>query len=308
MKRIIPLLLCAVLLLCSCRRGPEPSDTVITAPVTDVSTGISIDTDLLFTAAGFRRVHDDSLDADWIIPEGASGLYARILVYGDAISLRCVLEGGGALSVDGKTYEITNGDVLADGDLLSALRSVAAGGAATAASRPVTDGEAELLKTTLRLYDAALGANYIIDTEQRSGLETSCYGDGEAIYDGGKYTVRFPASFEIKSDGGAVTLLSGLSKQRTVRISVSDSPFNENINDGDAVKAAVDSLGGTLVSSVVATRVGGRDAYAYSYMKDGVYVIQYFVDGGDVTYILTGASYDEYDAIPKNIISTFKVK
>ncbi|MBO4868554.1 MAG: hypothetical protein J5585_02450 [Clostridia bacterium] len=307
MKKLA-LLLLIPLLLCSCRRGPDKPVETDTTAETVTEPAVTADLELLDSARGFVRVHDDELDAEWITPEGASGLFARILVYGaDKISFRVILEGGGDLVCGENTYAITGGDVLADEALLSVIRAIASGTLATAAGREVTESERGLLKKTVELYDAALGKPYIIDTASDPGPETTV-SDGVAVYECAGYLIKFPSSFLITEDDGGITIVSDTHRLRTVRVAVSDSPFNENINDPEAVESTVSSLGGTLISNVVELKIGGRNAYAYSYEKDGVFIRQYFVDGGQVTYILTGASYDGGDEIPKNIISTFQVK
>ena len=304
MKKAAVAALLLASLLCSCRRGPEKNNNTETDPVTTVTDAVTADTGLILSAAGFHTVRDDALGADWVIPDDAEGgLSARLLVYDDGkVSLRVTLEGGGELECGGKTYAIRNGDVLADASLLSVLRSIDSGADAAADGRALTDKERETVKKVIRLYDASYGAPYITDTrapDVTAGVTTD--ENGDKIYECDGYSVRFPSVFYAYESGGGLYIVSDSLRLRTVVISYTDIDFNPNLADADA--AAV-----TLITPPVEARVGGSPAYRLVYSKDGVYVTQFFVEGGGGTYVLTGASYDPDDRIPANIISTFKAR
>lgn len=310
MKKVL-LLALAALLLCSCRRGPEAPDHTETEPDTTVTEAVTADAELILSAAGFRSVRDEALGAYRVIPDDpAGGLSAYLVVYGpDKVSLRVTLEGGGVLECGGKSREITNGDALADEELMSLLRGAASGAPAEAGGRPVTEKERETAGRVLALYDAAYGEPYTIEKKDPDEtVLTKICEDGSKMYECGGYSIRFPASFEAELTDGVLIIVSDNRRLRTVSVSYSKTQFNVNLADPDAAEASVASAGGTLISPPEETRVGGSPAYRMSFEKSGVFITQYFVDGGGGTYILTGASYDGNDDIPKNIISTFKVK
>ena len=296
MKKAAVAALLLASLLCSCRRGPEKNSITETLPVTTVTDAVTADTGLILSAAGFHTVRDDALGADWVIPDGK-------------VSLRVTLEGGGELECGGKTYAIRNGDVLADDALLSVLRSIDSGADAAADGRALTDKERETVKKVIRLYDASYGTPYITDTrapDVTAGVTTD--ENGDKIYECDGYSVRFPSVFYAYESGGELYIVSDSLRLRTVVISYTDIEFNPNLADADAAAVSVASSGGTLITPPAEARVGGSPAYRLVYSKDGVYVTQFFVEGGGGTYVLTGASYDPDDRIPANIISTFKAR
>ena len=311
MKKAAVAALLLASLLCSCRRGPEKNNNTETDPLTTVTDAVTADTGLILSAAGFHTVRDDALGADWVIPDDAEGgLSARLLVYDDGkVSLRVTLEGGGELECGGKTYAIRNGDVLADDALLSVLRSIDSGADAAADGRALTDKERDTVKKVIRLYDASYGAPYITDTRAADvTVEAAFDENGDKIYECDGYSVRFPSVFYAYESGGELYIVSDSLRLRTVVISYTDIEFNPNLADADAAAVSVASSGGTLITPPVEARVGGSPAYRLVYSKDGVYVTQFFVEGGGGTYVLTGASYDPDDRIPANIISTFKAR
>ena len=296
-------------LLCSCRRGPHYTETTEPETVTETE-AVTADAGLILSAAGFTVIHDGSLGADRVIPDaGTDGLYAYLLVYDEKkISLRVALEGGGSVEYGGKSYEISNGDMLADDALIFVIRGIADGKEAAVNGRAVTDAERETLGNTVRLYDAAYGAPYIIDRKEGSTLPVNTDGNGDRVYECEKYLIRFPSSFEASLKDGTLTLTASAGRMRTVSVTYAETPFNVNLGDAEAAGITVRNTGGTMTSPPAETHVGGKRAYRLSYEKDGVYLIQYFIDGGEGTYILTGGSYEKNDDIPKNIISTFTVR
>ena len=310
MKRYAAFAFALCLLLCSCTDGAK----ITTAPGTETGieteAAVTADTSVFSDAAGFEYVYDEKLDAAWVTAEGAEGFFVRILVYSpEKLSVRVICEGCDSFGCGGKTYAVNGGDVFAGDDMIAALRTVAAGGACTVGDREITEHERELLDRTLKLYDAAYGAPYVIDKKTAGvGVPVSVDEDGSAVYDGETYTIKFPSVFKAELDGGVLTVYSGSYNLRAASVKYTETQFSPGIADQSSVEKTVAALGGTVVSGVSETKIGGRSAYEYCYEKDGIYITQIYVQSDHGTYILTGASYDKDDAIPKNILSTLRLK
>ena len=268
MKKAAVAALLLASLLCSCRRGPEKNSITETLPVTTVTDAVTADTGLILSAAGFHTVRDDALGADWVIPDDAEG----------GLSARLLVYDDGKVSL---RVTLEGGGELECGEKTYVIRN----------GDVLAD---DTLLSVLRSIDS--GADVMTDE------------NGDKIYECDGYSVKFPSVFYAYESGGELYIVSDSLRLRTVVISYTDIEFNPNLADADAAAVSVASAGGTLITQPAEARVGGSPAYRLVYSKDGVYVTQFFVEGGGGTYVLTGASYDPDDRIPANIISTFKAR
>lgn len=298
MKRFLIALFASVLLLCSCKKA-----SVVTEPATEAV--VTADTEIFLSAAGFENVYDESLDAVWIYrPEVTDGFYTRILVYsGEKISFRVLCTDASYFEYNGKKYEIKDNDVSADKSMIRALQSIANGGKCSIGSREITEAERNALSATLELYNAAYnGTPY----SERSAVKTDA--NGNAVYECDGFTISYPVGFNAYEKNGELIITSDTEKAATVSIKHIDTVFSPVLSDKESVKKNVEEQGGKLISEMTGTTIGTKSAYVYKYEKDGIYITQYFADGGTGTYILTAGSYDKDDTVPESVISTFEVK
>lgn len=298
MKRFLILLFAASLLLCSC--GKKPDDTTVTAaPVT-------ADTEIIFSAAGFDSVYDETLKATWVYKSDVtSGLFARLLVYGpDSVSLRVICTDAEYFEYNGKKYDIKDGDTAADKKMIRALDAVSSGADCKVGERAITDEERKALASVLSLYNASFsGTPY---GEGTKSADTALTGDdGNRVYFCAEFTVKYPATYELREADGEILISSVSGEPGTVSIKREDTAFSPVLADGEAVKRNVENQGGTLKEQISAVKINGRAAYKYSYEKDKMFITQYFVDGGDKTYIITAGSYDGGE--PERIALTFEI-
>lgn len=308
MKKLFILLFSVLLLLCSCRGG----NTVITDDASDTSANAPTTADVnVFSAAkGFDKIYDEKLNALWVYKaQPKIGLLTRIIVYdSNKITFRVLCTDSAIIEYNGKSYEIKDGGTIADAEMLSALKNIAEGGACRIGERDITNEERLALSDTLKLYDAAFGETYSIETESITDIETEEDESGDLVYNGDGFSIKYPSSFHAEYDNGILTIISGTRKLRTVTVRRSSAVFSPLLADKEDVEKNIAENGGQMISEIIETTVDKQTAYRFRYLKDGVYIIQYFIDGGDSTYIMTAGSYDEYDTIPDKIISTFKLK
>lgn len=301
MKRFFALIIALLLLLCSCA-GEVREDTTEIPEVT-------ADVDILLSAAGFETLYDGELDATWVYRTDInSGFFTRILVYKDGkTSLRLICTDADSFEYNGKTYDIESGDTSADADLTDILRKIAGGESCRVGGREITDKERAALDSVIKLCDASYGASNTAETKpEKTAPETD--EEGNRIFDNGSFSIKYPASFEAVYDNGSLTLVSGEGKQRTVSVLYVKTKFSPSLADKDAARMSVTEQGGKLISEISETTLSGKTAYKYKYELDGVFITQYFADGGEGTYILTAGTYEISDLIPDNVISTFKIK
>lgn len=311
MKKLFVILLSLLLLLCSCK-SVTPDETG-----TETEPAVTADADLLLSAAGFETVYDENLGATWVYrPEVSSGLFARILVYNDGkTSLRVIcteapsfdtgdLAGIPAFEYGSGLYAITDGDEAANDALMSALQGIANGGDCKVGDREITDEERKCLSAVITLYKAACGEPY--DVETKSGDISEEEENGYKVYSCEEYSIKYPNSFSAVKEEDVVIITSGTKNPRTVSIKYTDTVFSPVIAEEEAVSKTVSEQGAELVSGITGTSIGGNIAYTFSYKKDGMYLTQYYIDGGKGTYIITSGSYEKNDALTDNIISTFK--
>lgn len=307
MKKAVILLFCLLFLLCSC------NDFERKRPVTDTETETAAETkpsspDILpiLDLSRFSAVYDETLDADWLTYNGMNeGLFVRIVAYSDKdASLRLVCTEADKLIHNGRIYEIPNGSTAADDSLMTVLSEIADGGDCYFNNRAITADEREALSASIQLFKSS-AAYKKQSASQPEQVTTDS--DGNHKFDNGKFSIGFPSSFDSSWDGERLVIISGLKKLRAVSVVKADTAFSSNIAEEEAIRRKVESSGGKLTSDVTEAAVGGRAAYRYAYEKNGAYITQFCVDGGDCTYILTGISYDKSDRIPSNIISTFKL-
>ena len=312
MKKLFVIFISLLLLLYSC----ENSISADTSAETDA---VTADTEILFSAAGFETVYDESLGATWIYrPEVDSGLFARILVYdGGQTSLRVIcteapspggdLAGKPAFEYDGDLYVIRDGDEAINDALMSALQGIADGGGCKVGDREITDKERDCLSATVALYKASYGEPYDVETKTADDTEAD-EGNGYRVYSNEKFSIKYPDSFTAKNEDGVLTLSSDAKKPRTVVIDHTDTVFSSALADEGSVSDRVSKQGGKLISAVTKTEINGQVAYTYCCVKDEMYITQYITDGVDTTYIITTGSYEKNDQLTESVVSTFQLK
>ena len=306
MKRFLIPAFVLCLLLCSCEYE-YPDDTRYGVQTTaEEVTEEPVDTEILSHLSEFTSIYDEVLDAEWITyGDRSSGFFTRIVYYTDKdASLRLFCTEADKFTHGGVSYAIPDGDTGINDKTLVILSEIADGGDCIFGGRDITEKEREALKNTILLYKAS---SYIRKADYIDAAGIGTDEDGNSVFENAEYVIKFPSSFSPSFDGEKLTVISGTRRLRAVSVVRSDKAFSTNIADKDAV---IQSIGedAVLLTEIEELRVGGAEAYRFAYEKNGLYVIQYFVDGNGKTYILTGASYDGNDRIPANIISTFKIK
>ncbi len=312
MKKLVLILSVLLLILCSCGDTDTPYVSVTEAESTETEAVVTADTELLKNAAGFTRIYDERSGALWITyGDINSGFFLRILSYNEEkTSLRLFCTDSDSFVCGGQKYDIADGSMRINGDMLNVLRSVSKGGDCKIGGREPTEDERAALLQTITLYEAALGAPYIIDTGKTddNAAPTAIDENGNAVYENERYSITFPASFHAEYENERLVIISGVERLRSVTVFRTGDKFSASVSDDGAVRKSVEALGGKLVGNTDGSDFKGRRAFKYTYELDGVYINRYYIEDGDGTYVLSAASYDKNDRIPQNIVSTFEIK
>ena len=301
MKKFLSLLFALLLLLCSCGGG-KTEESTITEYVPETA-----DTGILFSAAGFENVYDEELGATWIYRAGIeSGFFTRILVYNSGnVSLRIICTDALSFEYGGVTYEIKDGDMSADKNMINVLQNIADGGECKIDVRYITEEEREALSDMLRLYKASYAGIYEGETKSVSDVDPE---KKTRIYESDKYSIKYPSGYTAEENDGSLTITSNSKESSYISIRYTDADFSPVIADKESVKNNVTAQGGKLISDITKTSLNGSAAYKYCYVINGVYITQYLADGGRGTYIITAGTYEKNDIVAETIVYTFKLK